>query len=330
MAENRSEQPKDDQYLALQQAADWFATLNDDPDELTEAAWQEWLESCAQNQKAWRQIEKIAQRFEPLRDNNAQDAAGAAILTRQQSRTSRRKFIHRALVLTGGVGVASLGWKYPALTNKALAFFSDEKTGLGEIREVALADQTRIWLNSLSAINVDYQHSERRIDLVDGEVHIVTGDDANRPFYVYTRHGRLQALGTRFSVWQRGESSLLAVYEGAVEISTKSGASRILKQGQQVTFDAETIDESLTVETNRMAWTRGLLVAEKISLDVLVTELQRYYPGYIHLNPSVAQIEVMGTYPINEPATTLTMLTEALPVQINRRLKWFIEINPKK
>ncbi|WZB74169.1 FecR domain-containing protein [Achromobacter insuavis] len=87
-----------------------------------------------------------------------------------------------------------------------------------------LPDGSRVWLNTASAFNRDFQPGLRRLHLVAGEILIETGTDKDRPFVVDTAEGRLRALGTRFTVRQEADATLLAVYQGAVEIRTARNA----------------------------------------------------------------------------------------------------------
>ncbi len=60
---------------------------------------------------------------------------------------------------------------------------------------------------------------------------------------VQTVHGQLLALGTRFSVRQLADETLLEVYEGAVQVRPEStsvaAVENIIRAGQQVRFTRE-------------------------------------------------------------------------------------------
>ncbi|HCE41020.1 MAG TPA: iron dicitrate transport regulator FecR, partial [Alcanivorax sp.] len=88
-------------------------------------------------------------------------------------------------------------------------------TATGEIRDLGLDDGGRLWLNSATTVDVAYDDALRRVTLHDGEILIQTGaDPRRRPFVVDTRHGRLRALGTRFTVRHHRDHGFLAVYQG--------------------------------------------------------------------------------------------------------------------
>ncbi len=166
--------------------------------------------------------------------------------------------------------------------------------------------------------------------LAGGEILIDTAKDARqRPFFVDTRFGRLQALGTRFTVRQADDDILLAVYEGQVRIHTHSGQEALVHSGEQTRYRADAISEAVPADPAREAWSRGVILAEDLSLGDLVAELGRYHVGYTGVDPRIAGLRVVGRYPANDLPRTLAMLERELPVRIQRTLPWWVTLEPK-
>ena len=141
------------------------------------------------------------------------------------------------------------------------AWLASERTGTGQIRDVRLADGSHLWLGSRTAVDIDYSASTRLLRLLQGEVLIDTADDP-RPLLLDTRHGRLQALGTRFSVREGNDFSQLSVFAGAVRIEPSRGrAGQVLQAGHQVRFGTDGISASAPADPARQAWSRGVLLA---------------------------------------------------------------------
>ena len=219
-------------------------------------------------------------------------------------------------------------WQYSKTYTAAL--LSDHHTELGVIKTLKLADGGHIWLNTASAINVNYSAAVRNIELIKGEILIKTAKDSqNRAFIVTSQHGQLQALGTRFSVHQQKERTLVAVFDGTVAITTKQGQQVKVEAGQQTYFSDSEISTLETADYAREAWSKGLLVADNISLAELVTQMSRYRHGYIQLAPEVADLRIMGTYPIDNPEHMLTMIAKALPVKISHIMPWWLTIDAR-
>lgn len=318
----------------LEQAAQWYATLNDE--QVTDAdrqAWRAWLAQSSECEAAWAHIENVSRKFAPLRGYGAQSAAAvaASVKAARSTGASRRKALG---TLAGALGLGALGWaswRHTPLQQWTLAWRADHHTGTGERRDLVLADGSRVFLNTSTALDVDYRAGQRRLFLLAGEILIQTASDSQqRPFYVDTADGRLRALGTRFSVRQTQTGTRLDVFDGAVEIrSSATGSTQRVMAGQAAVFDARTISALLTASPLREAWVRGSLPADNLPLGELLTELNRYRHGHISVAPEVAGLKVMGIYPADDPDRALDMLEQALPIRVRRSLPWWVTVEAR-
>ncbi len=64
------------------------------------------------------------------------------------------------------------------------------------------------------------------------------------------------------------------------------------------------------------------------SLAALVAELGRYRPGLLTCTATVAQLRVVGSYPLADTDRALAALADSLPVRVERRLPWWVQIVP--
>jgi transmembrane sensor len=83
-----------------------------------------------------------------------------------------------------------------------------------------LADGSEIIMNTNSQIRVDYGDAYRHVHLLQGEALFIVAKDAGRPFRVYAGDGRIEALGTAFSVYLNGEDVNVTVTEGSVSLAS--------------------------------------------------------------------------------------------------------------
>jgi transmembrane sensor len=329
-ATGRAPAPDAPGFESLQQAARWFALLcSEDATEIDRSQWRAWLAERGENRDAWKYVEDVSRQFEPLQSGPEKHAAEKALKAASRRSASRRRVLG-AIAVVSVTGLAGWGtMRATPLRQLLLAWRADYRTGTGEIREVTLPDGTRIWLNTTSALNVDYQTGVRRVHLIAGEVLIETAQDS-RAFEVETAQGSLHPLGTRFVVRQFDDFSYLAVFEGRVEVRPAEAARvQVIEAGQQVTFTRQTISAPTAADRARQAWARGLLVADNIPLHQLVMELSRYRPGYLGCAPEVADLRVMGTYLLNNPDAILTLLEKALPVRVRRTTSWWLTVEAK-
>lgn len=318
-------------FASLEAAAQWYATLYAEGSTGAERrAWEQWLAQRPEHRQAWRHIEAVSARFVPLRGDAVREAAAAAVGAATRKDLERR-LVLRGLAALAGVGLCAwLGWRHSPLPGLVTAWRSDFSTGIGERRDLKLADGTRVWLNTRSALDVAYDTRQRLLTLAMGEILIDTAkDDLRRPFFVHTAFGSLQALGTRFNVRQTSTHTLLAVFEGSVRIRNAAGAAQLVTAGQQRQFTATAITPGMPAEPMREAWTGGVVLADNIPLGVLVEELGRYRQGHLGVAPEVAELKVVGRFPIDDPDHALAMLERNLPVRVRHTLPWWTSIAPR-
>ncbi len=320
-------------HEAMEQAAAWFSLLQSEAATDTDRArWQDWLASGADQRAAWAFVERISQRFQPLQTGTIPRLAADALQASASNRRSRRSVLTIAAMAGAGGLLGWATWRQPGAMEALLAWGADYRTATGERREVRLTDGTQVWLASASAFNQDYDASLRRLRLRSGEILIQTAAEADdRPFVVDTPQGRMQALGTRFNVrLDENGHTQLAVYQGAVQVMLASStASTIVSAGNQLRFNARYLDAPAPVDPARQAWARGILLAQDIPLGQVAAELARYQHGHIAVAPEVANLTILGSYPLDDVDGTLDMLQKTLPIQVRRPLPWWTTIEAR-
>ncbi|MCO8163531.1 FecR domain-containing protein [Pseudomonas sp. 21LCFQ010] len=313
-------------HAVLKQAAHWYARLQAEKDPHLHADWQRWHDQHDSHQRAWQYVERISARFSPLQGER--DTARATLAGARQVRQSRRNVLLGLALFGGAALLARLGWR--PLEQNLLAWRADQRTAVGEVRALRLDDGTRLWLNSDSALNIAYTAQQRVLQLVRGEVLIDTAKDA-RPFFVDTAEGRLQALGTRFSVQQETTDTRLSVFDGAVAIHMGNSASiaAVVNAGHERRFNREQLGTEQPVNAGRQSWSRGILQADNQPLADVIAELRRYHHGHIGVAPEVAGLKVVGTFPQDDLPQTLSMLSSALPIRVEQTLPWWISLEAR-
>ncbi len=322
--------PATPSFKVLQEAAEWFAVLGAPAvDTAQRQRWRQWHDADPSHQLAWRQVETISGKFLDLPGSGKPmahrllDAAAAGQARRRQA----LKML--TLLCAGSVGAwgasQAVPWRLWAAAHH---------TGVGERREIRLADGATLWLNTDSAIDVDYGKDLRRIRLVAGEILIATAPDIQspaRPFVVDTAQARLRALGTRYSVYQQEDASVVAVFEGAVRIEPMSaGAARgILHAGEQARITRSGTGPVEAAAAARRSWADGLIVAENMRLGDFVDELSRYRRGYLGCAPAIADLRIVGTYATADTRQVLATLEATLPVRVRMPMPWWAVLEPR-
>lgn len=313
-------------HHVLADAAEWFALLRSgEASEADVQRWRSWLEASPEHHRGWQMVERVEQQFHAACGDDP-DHAEATLARTRENRIDRRGMIKGMALLFGIGGIGWAGWGASPLPTVVAAWGASHRTGTGEIRELALPDGSRLWLNTNTAINTAFTAESRRIDLINGEILLATAAD-DRPLVVATAHGQVRPLGTRFTVRGGDGSTLVAVYQGKVAI-TSGGGTLTVPAGQQARFAGTAIQPPEAADPAREAWHKGVLIADDIRLADLLDELSRYQHGYINVAPEVAGLRVFGGYPLTRPAHTLSLLEKVLPIQVSRPLPWWTEIRP--
>ncbi|WP_166220756.1 FecR domain-containing protein [Pseudomonas atagonensis] len=314
-------------HASLEQAAQWYVQLHDEQvAEHERLSWQAWLAQSPEHQDAWRYVERVGQRFAPLQNDNESHAISHTLRNTARASFSRRQSL-KGLLILAATGLSGLAvWRGSPLVKRLSA---DLSTGTGETRETTLSDGSRIWLNALSALNVRFDATQRLLQLRAGEVLIDTAKDATRRFVVATEQGQMRALGTRFSVCQNDRNTLLNVYQGAVEVRNLQGQTQVVQAGQQLAFSGSRLGIATAASPSREAWRQGLLLADNLPLGELIEELGRYRPGHLHCDPEVAQVPVMGSFPLRDTDQALRLLEAALPIRVDKTFDWWVSVGPR-
>ncbi|ATD62894.1 Fe2+-dicitrate sensor protein [Janthinobacterium svalbardensis] len=299
------------------QAVEWYLLEQSGqatPDDLAASA--AWRARDPEHARAWSKVQQVGQTASLLPPDLA-----VPVLRRPQ----RRVAVQVLLALMA----APAAWLL--VRHEMLA---DYRSGVGERREVSLPDGGTLVLNTDSAVDVAYGADERLLTLRRGEVLIQTRPDhaGSRPFIVATGHGRIRALGTRFSVRVDDDSSRVTVFEHAVEITPRapSATVRMLMAGQQNRFDASHAGLPAPALPQADAWARGMLAAQDMRLDAFAFELSRYRPGLLRVEPQVAGLRLTGAFQLDDTDAVLENLARILPVDVLYRTAYWVTLAARK
>ncbi|MCV2216357.1 FecR domain-containing protein [Thauera sp. Sel9] len=320
-------------YASLQQAAEWFAVLSSGTaTEQQRQYWQSWLDARVEHRNAWARVEGINQRLDTLGTAMDQHTAASTLQTATKTVRMRR----RSLGTLGALFALLIGGKLihglPPVRHTLAAWRADYRTGIGEQFSTELADGSHLWLDTDSAADVHYDGQLRRIILHGGALLVRTAPDtARRPLVVDTRHGRLLALGTWFSVRHNDGHIHLSVFEGTVEIqpANPGAATQRVATGQQASFTHDASGPLQPLAQPRPQWQDGLLIADEMPLADFLAELGRYRRGHLGCAPEVAHLKVVGAYPLHDTDRALELLATALPLRIRRTLPWWVTLEAR-
>lgn len=311
----------------LRQAAEWFAVLQSGNSSQAERLdWQRWLDAGPGARAAWLRVETLAGSFAGLSGLPARQTLEQTATRRRNRRNALRAL---AVLPVGGL----VAWLLHGQAGQR-GWMAAHHTQVGERRELPLADGGRLWLNTDSAADIDYRGELRRIVLYAGEMLLTTGRDTvvpARPMVVDVAAARLQALGTRFAVrYEDGGAVRLTVFEGRVAAQPRAGDARVVQAGQQAMVWPDRVQALGVVPAQADGWTRGILVADQMRLGDFLAELSRYRHGLLTCTADVADLRLVGAYPLDDTERVLLALTSTLAVRVRRPLPWWVTVDARQ
>ncbi len=180
-------------------------------------------------------------------------------------------------------------------------------TAVGQQQTVKLADGSVVVLNTDSQINVAFADGARNIRLLQGEAYFTVAKDASHPFRVFAANGRVQAIGTEFSVYLKDKAVSVTVTEGRVAL-----AAFEQRRLNELTVRATQLDDGPTSIPKGAAVGSGAIAQIDDSYFKVVTALNAGQSASI---PAATEDEVVG---VQRDAGIETVGSS----ELERRLSW--------
>lgn len=202
-----------------------------------------------------------------------------------------------------------------------IAWPADHATSIGEIATTRLDDGTLVTLDSASAIDVDLTGETREIRLLRGRAFIDVAKD-DRPFRMLSGDAVIRDIGTRFTVAREAGSEHVAVQEGIVELKAASADTRhvVLHAGMESSATGGGLTAPRAAKPfETFGWTRQRLYFSDRPLGEVVTELRRYYRGWIIVaNDDASTMRISGGLNLADPDAAMAELARLSGKRITR------------
>jgi transmembrane sensor len=299
------------------EAADWVVKFDGvEFDARHVRAFRRWLAQSEEHRaafqlasRAWNQMDLLA-RIEAF-DLPANDDAPS--------------IDRRALVAGLGAAVLAVGAGGYVLMSAgpAEAF----ETGVGEQREVGLADGTRVLLNASTRIEARIGHDRREARVVAGEALFQIAESEAGPFSIATPNGQIEAASGEILVKLLPEGARVALMSGgarALRTSWFGGAEPIVAQANsEIVFAERTVEvAAIPAEqlARRVSWREGMLAFDNTPLSEAAADVTRQSGvRFVFADPALTELRVGGLVRADDLDAFLALLRNNLAITSERR-----------
>lgn len=321
-----------DDDAKTQAAIKWFVTLQDCDEEDVWIAHRDWLESDPANSAAygrvaasWIAVEDTGVRdlFAPDRAVRPGDVAGHVVdlAEARKVRAARsNRWIWVPFTAAAASVAAVLVW--PSVMQPTVPPGIAYATDATHVREVTLADGSRITLDHDTSLVARVDGGTRAITLASGQAAFDVHHDAARPFTVTVTGRQVRVLGTAFGVTARNGAFGVSVSRGAVSVSAAGDPRRtvVLPAGKALSRLRGASQDAIAdvAPANAIAWKTGELVYTSATLATLAQDYERMIGQSVVVDPSIRDLPIAGVLRAHDEAELVRQIALILPVEVVR------------
>jgi transmembrane sensor len=304
----------------LKAAAVWHARLEDQATIAHSDQFRDWI-TKEDNKAAWKRVAGVLHLLDDQREASELLELRAAAWRRAHSLgTSKPKAFRfylagaaaaAAIIMIGAFSV----WPAP----KPIVY----QTAMGQTQVIILSDQSRVILDSSSAVIVtQYSRKSRALTLSKGRAHFDVVHDPNRPFSVQVGDERVVDIGTSFNVEKLNTKIVVTLTQGSVKVEPgpgKGGADTpelLLVAGQELTLNRNGDPTITRIDLDAAnAWQRGQIVFSDESLTEAAERVNRYLATPLKIDPAIAGMKISGVFNVRQLGEFVGAITSSFPVQ---------------
>jgi transmembrane sensor len=298
-------------------AANWFVLRDAGFTARQQQEFERWLGADERHAEIYAEFDETWSRLGELGEI-ATDAPTAAPV--QPRRRGTLLWLSGALAAAAAVAACITWWPASAPAPFSLVASTD----IGVMRRMSLPDSSVVWLNTDSAIAVQFTITERHVRLERGEAHFQVAKNAAQPFVVSAGQVAVRAVGTAFDVRMRPEAVEVLVTEGKVRVddaakggtllaSPSAAGPPVLLAGQRALIALGTA--AVTAEVTpaeigqALAWREWRLEFVATPLADMAAEFNRYNRHKLVItDPGLASRRFGGTFSAGDYAELVRLL----------------------
>ncbi|WEK43255.1 MAG: FecR domain-containing protein [Candidatus Sphingomonas colombiensis] len=309
-----------------EEAAEWFAIMRGPEADVRRDDFNKWLARGALHMRAYNSVAETFNLGKLLKDAPSPSADGA---NAQRPAADNGGKPSQGKLLIGLLAAGCIGISAVALTTHlagragsqaadATAEGEVERqyaTGVGEIRNVALSDGSRLALDTNTLVVASYNSRERGLRLMNGRARFYVAHEA-RPFLVRADTTVVKGGGTIFDVALLSTRRVaIHLVQGAIDVHSQpdsslrpAGAARTLpaiftrmKVGERLLVDSDRDTPQPGVPVGDENWPEGVEAFNDVPLSQLLDAANRYTRKPISVaTAEIGALRVSGTFHLRD------------------------------
>ena len=247
----------------------------DDVAEADVAAWLRWCAADTANLEAFERVQRLYDQLQALSPSDRKAFLRLRPVAPERSAAPRmfRRVLSwgrehaRPLVAAVAVAAIATALLVTGLSDRSPLIESRSyQASKGAQETLLLADRSQVTLASASELSSRFTPTTRFVDLRQGEAFFEVQHEQSRPFVVRAGAMTVTAVGTKFNVRTSGARTVVAVTEGAVDVTADETTHNRLASARSGNAAAETITSPVRLRAGQQAVLqsdqRGLMVID--------------------------------------------------------------------
>jgi len=207
-----------------------------------------------------------------------------------------------------------------SFSNLPVRLQADHLTLVGERQRLQLDEGAKVLLNTNSAFSSSIKDHQRLARLYQGEAFFEIIPNHGLPLEIDAGPVRASVRDTDFAVRYLNGEAQVQVQRGNVDLSNTVDDARVrLSAGESIRIGPKGFGPPAKLDANKdLAWVQGRLIFENRPMSEVLTELRRYYPGWIiNTNDKLASVAVTGNYRLDQPLDVVRSLAHITSAKLS-------------
>ncbi|PHZ84781.1 FecR family protein [Paremcibacter congregatus] len=325
-----------------EEARSWLTLFHcEETNEGDQRLFSEWLNSSEMHAIAFAEAERLWNEL-PFASEVLKDPTGNVVSLKRSNANAVSSFFNRRGAMAAIAASILVVIGITLISQRSAVSTKVYQTAIAEIKDVMLADGTKVTLNADSRLEVSIFDKSREVKLRGGAFFDVARDEG-RLFRVAVAGTEVRVLGTAFEVWEGPRTVRVSVTRGKVQVTEEPNEMASIREGEvnpsSVMLTAgNQVVTSLNGQAGKiqsfdsestLAWRKGHLIYIDAPLEDIVADVNRYRKKKIYItDAALAAMRITTAFKVDQTDKMLAGVMASHALMIEEK-KSGIYIQPK-